>query len=195
MNLFSSTKLKYFIAIMEEGSVSKACQKVNISRTPLSRAISDLELSLGFDLFTRSKSGMNPNSYGLKLYNRISPIYFELLKIENDIKKEINKNILRIAVTPEIPYSIVSHIKSKIRESNVDFDMHYIELHDDNHVSSQDFYDLIITEKNINTTLSATDAILFDIFMISSNNPAPGPTIFHELSEDEYYHFISEYIP
>lgn len=31
MNLFSSTKLKYFIAIMEEGSVSKACQKINLS--------------------------------------------------------------------------------------------------------------------------------------------------------------------
>ncbi|MDJ8004611.1 LysR family transcriptional regulator [Salmonella enterica] len=61
MNLFSSTKLKYFIAVMEEGSVSKACEKINISRTPLSRAISDLEFCLGFELFTRSKNGMIPN--------------------------------------------------------------------------------------------------------------------------------------
>ncbi|EBT7801720.1 LysR family transcriptional regulator, partial [Salmonella enterica] len=31
---------------------------MNISRTPLSRAISDLEFCLGFELFTRSKNGM-----------------------------------------------------------------------------------------------------------------------------------------
>ncbi|EAR5959826.1 LysR family transcriptional regulator [Salmonella enterica] len=65
MNLFSSTKLKYFIAVMEEGSVSKACEKINISRTPLSRAISDLEFCLGFELFTRSKNGMIPNQCGI----------------------------------------------------------------------------------------------------------------------------------
>ncbi|EEJ1556253.1 LysR family transcriptional regulator, partial [Salmonella enterica subsp. houtenae] len=97
MNLFSSTKLKYFIAVMEEGSVSKACEKINISRTPLSRAISDLEFCLGFELFTRSKNGMIPNQCGIKLYNRVNPLYSELLKIENDLKNEINKTSLRIA--------------------------------------------------------------------------------------------------
>ncbi|STQ60730.1 putative HTH-type transcriptional regulator alsR [Pseudescherichia vulneris] len=47
MNLFISTKLKYFIAVMEEGSVSKACQRMHISRTPMSKAISDIEQALG----------------------------------------------------------------------------------------------------------------------------------------------------
>ncbi|HCM1978242.1 TPA: LysR family transcriptional regulator [Salmonella enterica subsp. houtenae serovar 47:z36:-] len=197
MNLFSSTKLKYFIAIMEEGSVSKACQKINISRTPLSRAISDLEFRLGFELFTRSKRGMMPNPYGLKLYNRVSPIYSELLKIENDIKNEINKNFLRVAVTSEIPCSIVSYIKNTIKKSNVNFDIYHIESIHDNHDSSQDYYDILITDNIINSDSYVVNDISFDIFMITStnfqNNTSANLNIFHELSDSASLHFFEEH--
>lgn len=109
---------------MEEGSVSKACEKIKISRTPLSRAISDLEFRLGFELFIRSKNGMIPNQHGIKLYNRINPLYSELLKIENDLKNEINKNSLRIAITSEIPDSIVSYLKKALKGNNLKFNMY-----------------------------------------------------------------------
>lgn len=189
MNLFSSTKLKYFIAVMEEGSVSKACEKINISRTPLSRAISDLEFCLGFELFTRSKNGMIPNQCGIKLYNRVNPLYSELLKIENDLKNEINKTSLRIAITTEIPDSILSYLRNALNKNNINFNMHSIDLVHNDYSALQNFHDIIITEGNEPPTLNVTEFIIFDIFMITSNSfpkkMSNNFTVFHEFSKDE----------
>ncbi|EBH8334028.1 LysR family transcriptional regulator [Salmonella enterica subsp. houtenae serovar 43:z4,z23:-] len=199
MNLFSSTKLKYFIAVMEEGSVSKACEKINISRTPLSRAISDLEFCLGFELFTRSKNGMIPNQCGIKLYNRVNPLYSELLKIENDLKNEINKTSLRIAITTEIPDSILSYLRNALNKNNINFNMHSIDLVHNDYSALQNFHDIIITEGNEPPTLNVTEFIIFDIFMITSNSfpkkMSNNFTVFHEFSKDEKNISIHKYFP
>ncbi|EAA7389967.1 LysR family transcriptional regulator [Salmonella enterica subsp. enterica] len=199
MNLFSSTKLKYFIAVMEEGSVSKACEKINISRTPLSRAISDLEFCLGFELFTRSKNGMIPNQCGIKLYNRVNPLYSELLKIENDLKNEINKTSLRIAITTEIPDSILSYLRNALNKNNINFNMHSIDLVHNDYSALQNFHDIIITEGNEPPTLNVTEFIIFDIFMITSNSfpkkMSNNFTVFHEFSKDEKNISINKYFP
>lgn len=199
MNLFSSTKLKYFIAVMEEGSVSKACEKINISRTPLSRAISDLEFCLGFELFTRSKNGMIPNQCGIKLYNRVNPLYSELLKIENDLKNEINKTSLRIAITTEIPDSILSYLRNALNKNNINFNMHSIDLVHNDYSALQNFHDIIITEGNEPPTLNVTEFIIFDIFMITSNSfpkkMSNNFTVFHEFSKDKKNISIHKYFP
>ncbi len=110
MNLFISTKLKYFIAVMEEGSVSKACQRMHISRTPMSKAISDIEQALGIPLFIRTKEGMTPSKFGTILYNKIVPYYNDLLKIEHCMYSDDGLPVTRIMCSKNIPNSIISHL-------------------------------------------------------------------------------------
>ena len=58
--------LRYFITIAEEGSISKAAEKLMITQPTLSRQLKDLEQELGEPLFIREHiKSLNKENQGL----------------------------------------------------------------------------------------------------------------------------------
>ena len=70
MNLY-----KYFLAVMEEQSVSRAAEKLGVSQPTVSYSIHVLQRDLGEQLFTVERNGVAPEQRALNLYRRIKPAY------------------------------------------------------------------------------------------------------------------------
>ncbi|WP_312229290.1 LysR family transcriptional regulator [Pseudescherichia sp.] len=170
MNLFISNKLKYFIAVMEEGSVSKACQRMHISRTPMSKAISDIEQSLGVPLFIRTKEGMTPSKFGTILYNKIVPYYNDLVKIEHCMYTDDGLPVTRIMCSRNIPRSIISHLSVALSNSNINNEFTLAdEIKQDDLSSELHFYDIVIADKNFTSQYARAEPVSFDIYINSTH--------------------------
>ena len=60
--------LRYFIAVLEAGSLSRAAGTLYIAQPALTAQIKKLEDELGAQLFERSHVGVTPTPAGLQLY-------------------------------------------------------------------------------------------------------------------------------
>src|SRR5690625_1401416 len=80
-------KLNYFITIVDEGSISKAASKLNMTQPPLSMALKKFEEDLGFPLFHRHGRKLAITSAGKIIYERRK----ELICASNAIIKEASE--------------------------------------------------------------------------------------------------------
>ena len=92
--------LKYFIEVIESGSISKAASKLYVSQPNLSRAIHALETEMGKDLLIRGNRGIVQTKIGEQLYYYARPLLnqFDLLDRLKNIDTETLYSRLTISV-------------------------------------------------------------------------------------------------
>ena len=61
-------QLRYFIEVVEKGSINTACESLNMSQQALSQSMSSLEKYMGFDLLIRTNKGVIPTEKGQDVY-------------------------------------------------------------------------------------------------------------------------------
>lgn len=80
-------QLKYFLAVAEEGQITKAAKRLNITQPPLSQQLILLEKELGIRLFDRDKKKLRLTEAGNILQRRATQM-MELMKITvNEIQE------------------------------------------------------------------------------------------------------------
>ena len=75
--------LKYAIEISKTGSINKAAENLYMAQPNLSRAIKELEASLGITVFDRTPKGMIPTPDGEKLLQYAKKILSEVDELED----------------------------------------------------------------------------------------------------------------
>jgi len=67
-------QLRYFMAIVEEGQISRAAKRLHMAQPPLSLQLKMLEEELGVQLIERNTKSLRPTKAGLALYQRAEQI-------------------------------------------------------------------------------------------------------------------------
>ena len=101
-------QIEYFQMVCEKGNISAAAQALYISRSVVSRTISDIEEAFGVPVFIRSKSGVELTEYGkiiASLFNTFSNNYTAASKQIKQLQQEHSLKPLRIGVTPTNIYT------------------------------------------------------------------------------------------
>jgi len=78
--------VRVLIAVVEAGSMHKAAQRLGVSQPAISKAIADLEHSVGVRLLERSPRGIQPTQYGRVLVKRGVAALDEFRQGVKDIK-------------------------------------------------------------------------------------------------------------
>jgi LysR family transcriptional regulator, salicylic acid-responsive activator of bsdBCD len=94
-------RLRYFCAIIEQGSISKAAQVLCMAQPPLSKRLQELEEEVGTGLIVRSGRRLEPTEAGQFLYQRAC----EILRTVEDAKQQtiaianLERRVLRVGVS------------------------------------------------------------------------------------------------
>jgi DNA-binding transcriptional LysR family regulator len=78
--------LRMLLTIVQWGSMSKAAVHLNISQSAVSKALGELERTMGVRLLDRTPRGIEPTAYGTALLNRATAIFDEVRQGVKDIE-------------------------------------------------------------------------------------------------------------
>jgi DNA-binding transcriptional LysR family regulator len=67
---FRRGHLRYFVAVVEEGQITRAAVKLHIAQPALSQAIAQLEAEIGVQLLERHPRGVRPTAAGERLFEK-----------------------------------------------------------------------------------------------------------------------------
>lgn len=78
--------LRYFVAIVDCGSLTKAAEQVCVAQPALSQQLAALEADLGVPLLLRSVKGVAPTDAGMTLYRHARTILRQLEHTRSDVR-------------------------------------------------------------------------------------------------------------
>ncbi|MFT8316119.1 MAG: LysR family transcriptional regulator [Clostridium sp.] len=120
-------QLKYFLAVAEEGQITSAAKKLNISQPPLSQQLKALENELGVKLFIRNSRNVELTEAGIILRNKSEQI-LELVNATEKELKDLNRGLQGTLNIGTVGSSAITILPEKIHKfhkkyPNINFQM------------------------------------------------------------------------
>ena len=109
----------YAIEVEKTGSITQAANNLFMSQPTLSKAIKDMEESIGFSVFKRSAKGMVPTQRGLEFLDHAKKIASQVHKMEQALQAHDAAHQLFSLAVPR-----VSYIAKAVSEYICNFDGH-----------------------------------------------------------------------
>lgn len=126
---FTIRQLQYFVAVAENGSVSRAAHTLAISQSAVTEAVKFLEGDLGVKLFERHSRGLNITHKGHQFLRHATSILSEVSGARRALalKDQEISGALHLGVTSLMAGYVLSDLLAKYRRANPQVDVTAIE--------------------------------------------------------------------
>lgn len=130
MGILLSKKMKYFMVTMEKRSFGLAADDLCITRSPLSKVISEIEGWIGGKLFIRRHNDLEPTSLAWDFYHKCKPLYYKLLSLESECSSKKVDTALSFHFDISIPEVLFRQLTMIARAEKIDatFTREYIDM-------------------------------------------------------------------
>ncbi|EML8489967.1 LysR family transcriptional regulator [Salmonella enterica subsp. enterica] len=120
------------MVMMETRNFSKAAEILCITRSPLSKVVTEIEESLGGKLFCRKHNELEPTDLALSYYERCRSLYGSLLSLENEHKTHNNARKITLKADISVPEGLVRLMEKIIKSEmpNIDIKREMITVSD-----------------------------------------------------------------
>lgn len=117
-------QLQYILMVEKTGSISKAAEKLTVTRSSISLSVRSLEEELGYPIFLRTPTGLIPSALGEQVLNHARLI----CNTQKEIKALHNEAIRHIRIGsvehPPVANALVRLLKEHAHRTDVTFTVH-----------------------------------------------------------------------
>ncbi len=126
---FTLRQLQYFVAVAEQGTVSRAAQNLSISQSAVTEAIKELEGDLGVELFERHSRGLNITHKGHQFLRHATKILADVSDARRTFSgdAEAMTGRLQLGVTSLVAGYVLSDLLARYRRAFPGVDVTAIE--------------------------------------------------------------------
>lgn len=93
-----------FVSVVEAGSITSAATRLNVSKSVISKRISDLEAALRVELFHRSTGNVKPTEVARSFYERIVALIRGITEATEEVSQRTERLTGRLRVTAPISF-------------------------------------------------------------------------------------------
>jgi len=108
-------QIEAFVAIFEQGSVTRAAETLHITQSAASRLVLRLEQETGFALFVRTRGRLLPTEEGKAFHAEVQRSFTGLREIEQVARRirDIGTGTLRICVMPTLQQGVLPQLVTR----------------------------------------------------------------------------------
>ncbi|NTJ65555.1 LysR family transcriptional regulator [Agrobacterium rhizogenes] len=116
---FTLRQLQYFVAVAEQGSVTRAAQNLSISQSSVTEALKELESDLGVELFDRHPRGLSITHNGHQFLRHATKILATVSDARTSFSGKQNESggTLNIGVTSLVAGYVLSDLLARYRRA------------------------------------------------------------------------------
>lgn len=139
--------LRYFVAAVEEGTVSAAAERCHIAQPSISNAISQLEQEFGLTFLIRSKKGVTTTTSGEAFYTQAKSLLQHATQMQQAFVEEDEQQSFSLYISPTVNSQLLEQAILKLKQqSNFRFNLTQtmqgadIKLINQNHADNSEWF-------------------------------------------------------